>query len=150
MAKLSLRDKNSISKRSYHKYTFFKVDKAWRSLSRSQKESTKKEFVDVINDFSQRLSIRCFTLVGIRGDTDFMIWTVTDTIEDIHQIGCNLFATTMARYLDIPYSALATTSLSCNRPISALLSPNMSANISSVCSPSSGAGFTGSRSTPVK
>lgn len=107
MAKLSLRDKNSISKRSYHKYTFFKVDKAWRSLSRSQKESTKKEFVDVINDFSQRLSIRCFTLVGIRGDTDFMIWTVTDTIEDIHQIGCNLFATTMARYLDIPYSYLA-------------------------------------------
>ena len=100
-------DKNNMSQRSYHKYTFFKVDKAWRSLSKSKKESTKKEFVNVINDFSQKLSLRCFSLVGVRGDTDFMIWAVTATIEDIHQIGCNLLATTMARYLDIPYSYLA-------------------------------------------
>ncbi len=107
MAKLSHPDKNNNSQRSYHKYTFFKVDKAWRSLSKSKKESTKKEFVNVINDFSEKLSIRCFSLVGIRGDTDFMIWAVTAKIEDIHQIGCNLLATAMARYLDIPYSYLA-------------------------------------------
>ena len=107
MDKQQHRDTNKGSQRSYHKYTFFKVDKAWRSLSKSKKESTKTEFVNVINDFSQRLSIRCFSLVGIRGDTDFMIWSVTTKIEDIHQLGCNIFGTSMARYVDIPYSYLA-------------------------------------------
>ena len=107
MVKLPPRDTNKNSQRSYHKYTFFKVDKSWRSLSKSKRESTKKEFVKVITDFSDRLAIRCFSLVGIRGDTDFMIWSVTTKIEDIHQIGCNLLATSMARYLDIPYSYLA-------------------------------------------
>jgi chlorite dismutase len=50
-----------------------------------------------------------FSLVGIRGDSDFMIFADSEAIEPFQSLVSSLLATSLGKYLDIPYSYLAMT-----------------------------------------
>lgn len=89
------------------KYTFYKVDKGWRHLSQKDQQNSKEELIELFRRFSSRISIKGYSLVGIRGDADFLIWATASNLEDIHLMGVGLNATRLARYLNIPYSYLA-------------------------------------------
>ena len=63
----------------YVKYTFFKVDPAWRKLSSQERESCKKQFLSSLRGNGDKIRPRSYSLVGTRGDVDFMLWTITDS-----------------------------------------------------------------------
>ncbi len=94
--------------KSYLKYTFFKVAREWRSLGDEAKEESKKEFLHVL-DNSSLTELSFFSLVGIRGDTDFMILADSPTLEPFQTLVADLLSTKLGRYLDTPYSYLALT-----------------------------------------
>lgn len=90
------------------KYTFFKVAREWRSLEPDEKAKAKEEFVHVLRS-TPAASLSFFSLVGLRGEVDFMILAESPGIEAFQTLISSLLATRLGRYLDIPYSYLAMT-----------------------------------------
>lgn len=97
------------TEREYLKYTFFKVDAQWRRLDNENKSAAKQEFVSITNRFGKQNILSSYSLVGIRGDADFMLWTISRRLEDFQELTSNLLSLTLGKYLEIPYSYLAIT-----------------------------------------
>ncbi|MDG6925107.1 MAG: chlorite dismutase family protein [Nitrososphaerota archaeon] len=101
-------EKHATAKR-YLKYTFFKVDRAWRSLVREEQQVARKEFIEVLMKPRDETGLSYFSLVGLRGDTDFMILADSPTLDSFPSLLSELLSTRLGRYLDTPYSYLAMT-----------------------------------------
>jgi chlorite dismutase len=99
----------SVTDRGYLKYTFLKVDQQWRRLSEREREDGKREFPAVYERASKGILVKTYSLVGIRGDTDFMLWSISRNLEDHQNLVSSLLSTTLGKYLSIPYSYLALT-----------------------------------------
>ncbi|HZP26319.1 MAG TPA: chlorite dismutase family protein [Dehalococcoidia bacterium] len=95
--------------RQYVKFSFFRVTPQWRTLSADAREAAKQDFQSVAGSFGDRLIIRSYTLMGTRGDADFLLWQIGDRLDDIQRLATALFSTAMAPYLETPYSYLAMT-----------------------------------------
>src|SRR5262245_9864453 len=57
-------------------------------------------------------SLRTYTVSGVRPDSDFFLWKITQRYEDLGELGAALNATPLAGWLETPYSYLATTKAS--------------------------------------
>jgi chlorite dismutase len=90
------------------KYTFFKVAREWRSLDPISREECRREFLEVLMR-SSTLALSFFSLVGIRGDADFMILAETASLDPLQEFMAGVLATTLGRYLETPFSYLAMT-----------------------------------------
>jgi chlorite dismutase len=95
--------------RQYLKYTFLKLRPEWRRLSTSERAQGKKAFLDALRKASTQLTLRTYSLVGIRGDCDILLWTITPDLDQVQQLVAAIQATPLGGYLDIPYSYLGMT-----------------------------------------
>jgi chlorite dismutase len=95
--------------RQFLKYTFFKIDSQWRRLSGEEKSSCKREFAMLVNDFAKHNALKSYSLVGVRGDADFMLWTMGTQLEQFQDLISHLLSSALGKYLEIPYSYLAMT-----------------------------------------
>ncbi|MBI2867053.1 MAG: chlorite dismutase family protein, partial [Chloroflexi bacterium] len=100
---------NAQNGRQLVKFTFYKVSNAWRLLPAQERERGKAEFCAVLDELSDRLMVRSYSLVGLRGDVDIMLWLASYTTEPLQQLATRLNATALGPYLTIPYSYLAVT-----------------------------------------
>ncbi len=91
------------------KFTFFRVDPAWRRLPKEGRERGKDELCAVVAQFGDRLMIRSYSLMGLRGDADFMLWQIGERLEDIRDLHTAIFSTALGPYLHVAYSYLAMT-----------------------------------------
>jgi chlorite dismutase len=48
-------------------------------------------------------------LLGMRGDSDFLLWRISNTLEDLEQMSAQLMNTGLGKYLNVPYSYLSMT-----------------------------------------
>src|ERR1041385_2444000 len=94
-------------------YTFYRVDPAWRRLPVEQRHHQKDEFAEVVEDFADRFEhLRAYTTAGVRPETDFFLWKITERYEALGELGAALNGTPLAGWLETPYSYLATTKAS--------------------------------------
>ena len=91
------------------KFTFLKVDPAWRRLPAEERETHKREFIAACDDFSQDHLLRAFSTVGTRGDCDMLLLTQAQNLERIHEFHVILGQSGLMRWSQIPYSYLAMT-----------------------------------------
>ncbi|HXY81565.1 MAG TPA: chlorite dismutase family protein [Gaiellaceae bacterium] len=97
----------------YVAYTFYRVDPAWRRLPDEERQAGKDAFAEVIEEFADRFdALRCYTTTGVRPETDFFFWKITQRYEDLGELGTALNGTPLAGWLETPYSYLATTKAS--------------------------------------
>ena len=97
----------------YVAYTFFRVDPAWRRLPVEERQAHKDAFADVVEDFAERFDhLRAYTTAGVRPETDFFLWKITQRYDDLGDLGSALNGTALAGWLETPYSYLATTKAS--------------------------------------
>ena len=97
----------------YVAYRFFRVDPAWRRLPVEERAAGKDAFADAVEEWAGRIStMRTYTVTGVRPDTDFFLWAITERFEDLNELGADLNATPLAGWLETPYSYLATTKAS--------------------------------------
>jgi len=92
--------------RQYLKYTFLKLRPEWRRLPATERERGRQAFVHALAQHSEGLALRTYSLVGIRGDCDVLIWTIGPDLDGVQKLVCALQATPVGGYLDIPYSFL--------------------------------------------
>ena len=93
----------------YVAYTLYRVDPAWRRLPVEERAAGKDAFAEVVEEWSARLELRPYTLVGVRPEVDFMLWKLTERYEDLAELASELNGTPLAGYLSTPYSYLAAT-----------------------------------------
>ena len=94
----------------YVAYTFFRADPAWRRLPVEERAAAKDAFADVVDEFTSRFDqLRAYSTTGVRPETDFFLWKITERYEDLGELGAALNATPLAAWLETPSSYLATT-----------------------------------------
>ena len=91
------------------KYTFLKVDPAWRRLDDEDRAAHKREFMAACEDFATDRLLRAFSTVGTRGDADMMLLTQATNLERIHEFHVVLAQSGLMKWMSIPYSYLAMT-----------------------------------------
>ena len=96
-------------RRDFVKYSFFKVDPEWRRLPEKERQDNKAQFAEVLGEFSDRVSMSSYSMVGTRGDADFLLWKVSEELEAINELMARVNHPDLARYLTMPYSYLAMT-----------------------------------------
>src|SRR5919112_5352029 len=98
-----------MPERHFVKYTFLKVDPAWRRLEDVERARHKREFLAACDDFATERLLRAFSLVGTRGDADMMLLTQATNLERIHEFHVVLAQSGLMKWMEIPYSYLALT-----------------------------------------
>jgi chlorite dismutase len=94
----------------YVAYTFYKIDRAWRRLPVEERAVGKDAFAEVIEDWTGRIEgLRTYTTTGIRPETDFFLWKISERYDDLLELAAALNATPLAAWLETPHSFLATT-----------------------------------------
>src|ERR687886_1533424 len=95
--------------RHFVKYTFLKVDPAWRRLDPEERAAHKREFIAACEDFAEQRLLRAFSTVGTRGDTDLLLLTQATNLERIHEFHVVLAQSGLMKWCETPYSYLAMT-----------------------------------------
>jgi chlorite dismutase len=95
--------------RNYVKYTFLKVDPAWRRRTADERAEDKREFAAACRDFAEEHYLRAYSLVGTRGDCDLMVRAIARRLDPIHDLHVLLNQSGLMRFSNIPYSYLSMT-----------------------------------------
>src|SRR5206468_8684243 len=98
-----------MADRTFAKFTFFTLDPAWRRLDEEQRAVDKREFLAACDDFAIDRSLRAYSTVGTRGDTDLLLLAQSPILEDIHTFHVVLGQSGLAKWMTIPHSYLAMT-----------------------------------------
>lgn len=99
----------STQKRQFVNFGFFKIKPEWRNLPRAERQKGKEEFARVVEEYTSKMTVLPYSLVGVRGDCDLMLWRIGYSLEDFKAMQSELFATAMGPYLETPYYYLAMT-----------------------------------------
>jgi chlorite dismutase len=95
--------------RHFVKFTFLKVDPAWRRRDPEERASDKEEFAAACRDFAEDHFLRAYSTVGTRGDTDLLIRCSAPSVDPIHELHVVLNQSGLMRWADISHSYLALT-----------------------------------------
>ena len=91
------------------KYTFYRVAPQWRRLPEAEREAGKRQFASVLGEFEPELIIRTYSLMGMRADTELMVWSVGTSLESLQELATQLAHTGLGAYLETSHSYLAMT-----------------------------------------
>jgi chlorite dismutase len=95
-----------VSDRHFVKYTFLKVDPAWRRLDAEERARHKREVLAACEDFATDHLLQAFSLVGTRGDADLMLVAETENLDRIHEFHVVLAQAGLLGWAAQPYSFL--------------------------------------------
>ncbi|HVC38396.1 MAG TPA: chlorite dismutase family protein [Candidatus Dormibacteraeota bacterium] len=99
-----VRDASKPAPRQLVRFAFYRVMPEWRRLDPALKARHREELAAVLSAHTARLLLRTYTLVGTRGDVDFMIWAVSEEAERLQALFADLNRTGLAGYLSCSHS----------------------------------------------
>jgi chlorite dismutase len=112
-APLRVRDatRPSPTARQFIRYAFYRVMPEWRRRPPEQRAAERAELVAVVSDMAARegVILRSYSLVGTRGDADLMLWTVSQRLDDLHELAARINRTALGGWLEQPHHYLAMT-----------------------------------------
>ena len=96
--------------RQYIRYLFYKARPSWRRLSPDKRAEARSELLTILEPFAKQLAVlRAFSTLGTRADADFVLWMVSERLEDFQELQAAVLSSTMGAHLDTVYSYLAMT-----------------------------------------
>jgi chlorite dismutase len=98
-----------LADRTFAKFTFFKIDPAWRRRDDELRAADKREFLAACEDFAVDRSLRAYSTIGTRGDADLLLLSQSPVLEDIHTFHVVLGQSGLARWSTTPHSYLSMT-----------------------------------------
>jgi chlorite dismutase len=100
---------NPLADRTFAKFTFFKIDPAWRRRDDELRAADKREFLAACEDFAIDRSLRAYSTIGTRGDADLLLLAQSPALEEIHTFHVVLGQSGLARWATTPHSYLSMT-----------------------------------------
>jgi chlorite dismutase len=92
-----------MADRTFAKFTFFKVDPAWRRRDPELRATDKQEFLAACEDFGIDRSLRAYSTIGTRGDVDLVLLSQSPNLDDIHTFHVVLGQSGLAKWAETPY-----------------------------------------------
>ena len=99
-------EEESSESRDFVKYTFFHLHPEWRRLPGDEREEGKAAFARILDHPPGGVLLRTYSLVGLKADTEMMIWSIGSDLGAIQELHSRLLGTPLGGYLDTPYSYL--------------------------------------------
>ena len=84
------------------KYTFLKMDPAWRRLEEEQRERDKREFIAACEDFADGHMLQALSLIGTRGDAELLLISEAENLDRIHELHVVLGQSGLMKWADTP------------------------------------------------
>ena len=91
---------NKNNNEKFFTFTFYKVDPKWRWLNEMGKDEASREFHELLNAACKRLKIRTYSTIGLRHDSEFMIWTMSPSLENIQVLASKIYTTILGKYIE--------------------------------------------------
>jgi chlorite dismutase len=88
-------------------FSFFKLDPKWRWLNEIGKEEAAKEFASLVEVANTKIKVRTYSTLGLREDTDLMLWMTSNSIEKIQVMTSKIYSTVLGKYLMPSYVFLS-------------------------------------------
>ena len=100
----------TLTTRQYIRYLFYKARPTWQLMPAAVRAEARAELLAALEPFAERLPVlRAYSTLGTRGDVDFLVWMVSEQLEDFQELQAAVLDTAMGGHLDTPYSYLAMT-----------------------------------------
>src|SRR5579862_5127993 len=96
-------------RRQYVRFAFYKVDPQWRRLPAGERDAQRAELVEVVDDWAARILVRTYSTMGTRGDCEFMIWQVSENLDDLQAFASDIVSSELGAYLHTPHHYLSMT-----------------------------------------
>jgi len=91
-------------------YTFYRLRPEVFSLPEEERGRLAGEFERAVDAASDELGLlRCYSLVGLRGDADILLWQAADKPEGLQRFAARLRRAGLYRYLEVAYQYIAMT-----------------------------------------
>jgi len=90
-------------------YTVFQARPPWYALPKDEKARAIAEYLARVDDFRQRMTVRTYSMLGLKRDADFLLWLISPELDSIQGLTEALRKTAMAPYLENTGSYLAVT-----------------------------------------
>jgi chlorite dismutase len=98
-----------MADRTFAKFSFFKIDPAWRRRDAELRAADKAEFLAACEDFAVDRSLRAYSTIGTRGDVDLVLLSQSANLAEIHTFHVVLGQSGLAKWASTPYSFLSMT-----------------------------------------
>jgi chlorite dismutase len=95
--------------RMFVQFAFYKFDAAWRRLPEEQKQKDKAAFACAVENAADAMTVRAYSLVGVRGDVDLLLWNASPDLDIIRKHGSILLNTGIGTWATQPYCLLGMT-----------------------------------------
>jgi chlorite dismutase len=78
-------------------FSFFKIDPKWRWMADLAKEESARELENIMEN--SPVKIRTYSTLGLRDDADFLIWFMSESLEDIQEAISKIYLTVVGKYI---------------------------------------------------
>ncbi|CAN5662672.1 chlorite dismutase family protein [soil metagenome] len=92
----------------YSNFWVYGLDRDWRKLSAKERDCARDELAGVLCSSADRgVTLRgAYSTVGLRHDTDMILWTVTKDIDAMQQLAVDINRSELGKYLENRYTYL--------------------------------------------
>lgn len=95
--------------RQFVSFTFYRARPEWRLLDEREREQGRQEFINAVEEFRRELLIHTYSLVGLRTNTELMIWRIGYQLDPLQEMTARLNRTGLGKYLEATQSFLSMT-----------------------------------------
>ena len=90
-------------------YSAYKFDAAWRRQSDEQRAADKEAFAAAVEQAADEMTVRSYSLIGVRGDVDLLLWTTTNEIDLLQKHTSNILNAGVGKWATQPYNFFSMT-----------------------------------------
>ncbi len=92
--------------RDFVKYTFYRLRPEWRRLDAEARRHGRDALAAVLDRPPEGVSLRTYSLVGLKADADFLLWAIAPALEPIGRLHARVAGSPLGGYLDVTHSYL--------------------------------------------
>ena len=99
-----LQNNDSLADDNCVQFLFFKMDAAWRRQASETRACQKREFLRVLRKTQAGVETHSFSTLGLRSDSDFMLWRMSSGLECLEDTLGALLSTELGAYLEVSHA----------------------------------------------
>lgn len=92
----------------YSNFWIYGLDREWRKLSQGERDAARDELAEILcSSEKSGVTLRgAYSTVGLRHDTDLILWTVTKDLDAMQQLAVDINRSELGKYLENRYTYL--------------------------------------------